>query len=90
MDEFRSFPDRGLDIRVDEQGRMTFVPNPEFAQHYATDPAEEELEELRDALAMLELDEPDDLFSAEHDEWEYETDELKRRIAGLEERADET
>ena len=60
--------------------------NGEFAKYYAPtrEEKEEELEELRDRLELLEIDEPADLYSDEHDDWEEERNDLEDQIADLE------
>ena len=47
--------------------------------------AEEELEELENQLDMLNVDEPEDILSLEHDEWEDEVSDLEERIRDIEE-----
>ena len=54
--------------------------NPEFAKYYAPtrEEKEEELDELKDRLEWLEIDEPVDLYSDEHDDWMWaDIDEIK-------------
>ncbi len=82
-----NYPQNRLDIRVDEQGNVTYELNPEFAKHYAPTRTEkeEELEELKDRLELLEIDEPVDLYSDEHDDWEEERRRLEDEIDDLEE-----
>ena len=81
-----NYPQNRLDIRVDEKGNVTYEQNQEFAKHYAPIRAEkeEELEELRDRLELLEIDEPVDLYSDEHDDWEEERRRLEDEIDDLE------
>ena len=81
-----NYPQNRLDIRVDEQGNVTYEQNQEFAKHYAPTRAEkeEELEELLDRLELLEIDEPVDLYSDEHDDWEEERRRLEDEIDDLE------
>ena len=43
MKETPGYPENRLDIRVDEQGKITYEQNPVFAQYYA--PTREEKEE---------------------------------------------
>ena len=71
MKETPGYPENRLDIRVDEQGKITYEQNPVFAQYYAPtrEEKEEELEALKDRLELLDLDEPDDVYSEEHDDW---------------------
>ena len=87
MKELPDYPENRLDIRVDEQGNVTYQQNPVFAKYYAPtlEEKEEELEELKDRLEILELDEPVDLYSDEHDEWEEERRTLEEDIDDLEE-----
>ena len=81
-----NYPQNRLDIRIDEKGKVTYEQNPEFAKHYAPTRAEkeEELEELRDRLELLEIDEPAELYSDEHDDWEEERRRLEDEIDDLE------
>ncbi len=81
-----NYPQNRLDIRIDEKGNVTYEQNPEFAKHYAPTRAEkeEELEELRDRLELLEIDEPAELYSDEHDDWEEERRRLEDEIDDLE------
>ena len=67
MKEIPGYPENRLDIHVDEQGNVTYRQNPVFAQYYAPtrEEKEEELEDLRDRLELLDLDEPDDVYSDE-------------------------
>ena len=90
MQELPNYPENRLDIRVDAQGNITYEQNAEFAKYYAPtrEEKEEELEELRDRLELLQIDEPDDLYSDEHDDWEDEVRELEDRIEELEEEID--
>ena len=91
MSIFDKYPENRLDIRVDENGHMTFEQNAEFKQYYAPTrkELEEELEELQDRLDLLELDEPADILGIEHDEWEDEINDLQNRIRETEEAIDE-
>ena len=86
MAELPNYPENRLIIRVDEQGNTTYEQDPEFAKYYAPtrEEKEEELEELRDRLELLEIDEPADLYSDEHDDWEEERNDLEDQIADLE------
>ena len=88
MDGIPNYPENRLDIRVDENGRVSFEKNAEFAKYYAPtrEEMEEELEEMQDELEMLELDEPEDLYGDEHDEWEEARNDLEDRITELESR----
>ena len=92
MKETPGYPENRLDIRVDEQGEITYEQNPVFAQYYAPtrEEKEEELEALKDRLEQLDLDEPDDFYSEEHDDWEDEIRELKERIREMEESIEST
>ena len=87
MKETPGYPENRLDIRVDEQGEITYEQNPVFAQYYAPtrEEKEEELEALKDRLELLDLDEPDDLYSEEHDDWEDIRRGLTETIEDLEE-----
>ena len=92
MKETPGCPENRLDIRVDEQGKITYEQNPVFAQYYAPtrEEKEEELEALKDRLELLDLDEPDDVYSEEHDDWEDIRRGLTEAIEDLEEEIRET
>ena len=92
MQKLPNYPQNRLDIRIDEQGNVTYEQNPEFAKYYAPtrEEKEEELEDLKDRLELLEIDEPVDLYSDEHDDWEEERRRLEDEIAELEEELSET
>ena len=81
------YPENRLDIRVDEQGNVTYHQNPQFAKYYAPtrEELEEELEELEHQLELLEIDEPDDNFGGEYEDWEEEKRRLEEEIEELEE-----
>ncbi len=87
MGELPNYPENRLDIRVDENGNVTFEQNAEFVKYYAPtrEELEEELEDLQYQLEMLELDEPLDRFDGSYTEWEEEVVKLKNRIEELEE-----
>lgn len=87
MKETPDYPENRLDIRMDEQGKITYEQNPVFAQYYAPtrEEKEEELEALKDRLEQLDLDEPDDFYSEEHDDWEDIRRGLMEAIEDLEE-----
>ncbi|MCR5296022.1 MAG: DUF4482 domain-containing protein [Clostridiales bacterium] len=87
MGELPNYPENRLDIRVDENGNVTFEQNAEFVKYYAPtrEELEEELEDLQYQLEMLELDEPVDRFDGSYTEWEEEVVKLKNRIEELEE-----
>ena len=87
MKEIRDYPENRLDIRIDEHGNTTYQQNPVFADYYAPsrDELEEELEELKDRLELLAADEPDELDSDEHDDWEEERRRLEEEMDELEE-----
>ncbi len=86
MNEYGQYPENRLDIRVDENGKVSFEQNAEFARYYAPtrEELEEELEELQEQLDILNLDEPADILSIEHDDWEDEVRDLEERIRDLE------
>ena len=92
MKEIPGYPENRLDIHVDEQGNVTYRQNPVFAQYYAPtrEEKEEELEELKYRLELLEIDEPADLYSDEHDDWEEERRKLEDEISDLEDELGET
>ena len=87
MEQFREYPENRLDIRVDENGKVSYKENPEFAKYYAPtrEELEEELEELRDEMANLCLDEPEDILGIEHEDWEGAVSDLEERIRNIEE-----
>ena len=87
MKQSPDYPENRLDIRVDEKGNMTYEQNAVFAKYYAPTRVdrEAELEELKDRLELLEIDEPVDLYSEEHDDWEEERRRLEEEIEDLEE-----
>ena len=87
MKELPDYPENRLDIRVDKQGNYTFHQNAQFAKYYAPTRTEmeEELEALKDRLEQLDLDEPDDFYSEEHDDWEDIRRGLMEAIEDLEE-----
>ena len=87
MKEISGYPENRLDIRINEQGRITYEQNAEFAKYYAPsrEDMKEELEELQHQLELLEIDEPGDFYSIEHDDWEDEKRRLEEQIEDLEE-----
>ena len=87
MNYRKEYPENRLNIRVDECGNVFFEENKEFKKYYAPtlEELEEEMEELKDDLALMNLDEPDDLCSIEHDDWEDEMDNLQEKIRDIEE-----
>ena len=91
MKETPGYPENRLDIRVDEQGKISYEQNAVFAQYYAPtwEEKEEELEQLKDRLELLDLDEPDDLYSEEHDDWEDIRRGLTEAIEDLEDEISE-
>ena len=88
MAKWGEYPDNRLDLRVDENGRITYEQSKEFARYYAPtlEELEEELEDLEYRLDAMELDEPLDPSSLEHDEWEDERDDLEEQIREIEEK----
>ena len=87
MDDRRKYPENRLDIRVDENGQISYEENAVFAKYYAPtkEELEEELEELQNQLDLLNLDEPADILSLAHDEWEDAVTDLEDRIREIEE-----
>ena len=87
MGDLKNYPDNRLNIRVDENGNITYEQNREFARYYAPtrEELEEELEELQYQLEQMELDEPLDPSCLAHDEWEDARNDLEDRIRELEE-----
>ena len=92
MKEIPEYPENRLDLCVDEQGNVTYRQNPVFAKYYAPtrEEKEQELEDLKDRLELLDLDEPDDVYSEEHDDWEDIRRGLTEAIEDLEEEIRET
>lgn len=80
----REYPENRLDIRIDEEGNISFEENKEFASYYMPDRNElcEELEMLEHELDMLLIDEPENLYGDEHDDWEDS-------VSGIEEQIDQ-
>lgn len=87
MKEIPGYPENRLDIRVDEHGNVSYRQNPVFAKYYAPtrEEMEQELEELKDRLELLKLDEPMDVLSIEFEDWEAERNILEDKIEELEE-----
>jgi hypothetical protein len=87
MKEMPEYPENRLDLCVDEQGNVTYRQNPVFAKYYAPtrEEKEQELEDLKDRLELLELDEPMDVLSVEYEDWEAERNILEEEIEELEE-----
>ncbi len=87
MREIPEYPENRLDIRMDEHGNVTYQQNPVFAHYYAPtrEEKEEELEALKDRLTLLDLNEPDETWSGEYEDWEDERRRLLDDIEDLEE-----
>lgn len=87
MDDRRKYPENRLDIRVDENGHISYEENAVFAKYYTPtrEELEEELEELQNQHDLLNLDEPADILSIAHDEWEDAVADLEDRIREIEE-----
>ena len=87
MKEIPEYPENRLDLCVDEQGNVTYRQNPVFAKYYAPtrEEKEQELEDLKNHLELLELDEPMDVLSVEYEDWEAERNILEEEIEELEE-----
>ncbi len=84
----KEYPENRLNIHVDEQGNIAYEQDAAFAYFYnrrTREDAEEELEDLRDELAELELNEPFILTGIAHDNWEDRKDVLEEKIRLLEE-----
>ena len=66
MNEIPNYPENRLDIRVDENGNITYQQNPVFAHYYAPtrEEKEEELEALKDRLAGAKIH--TDIFGSDH------------------------
>ena len=92
MSEWGKYPENRLDIRMDENGNISYEQNRVFAQYYAPtrEEMEEELEDLEYQLDMLELNRPDFGLEEEYDEWRIRMDNLKERICELEEELEKT
>lgn len=92
MREIQDYPENRLDVRMDEHGNITYIQNSRFARYYAPTRAdrEAELEELKERLELLEIDEPADLYSEEYDDWEEEKQCLLNEIEDLEKELEET
>ena len=86
----KDYPENRLDIRIDEDGNISYMQNADFAKYYAPakEECEAELEELRERLELLGLDEPDDVLSIEYEEWEEEKRKLEEEIEDLENETD--
>ena len=87
-----TYPENRLNIRIDQQGRVTYEQDPAFAQAYFRPAAtpeearlEEKLEKLRDRLDDLLIDEPLNLYGEAHDRWELRRADLEDKIEELEE-----
>ncbi len=80
------YPDNRLRIRIDGSGKVSFEQDADFARYYkpTREDIEEEIEELRDELAELELNEPMDALDGPYSDWEEEKEELENRIEELE------
>ena len=81
------YPENHLNIRIDENGKVTYEQDPLFAKYYfqpPENPAEARLEELRERLDDLLIREPVNLYSEAHDDWELRRAELEDEIADLE------
>ena len=91
MTEMPNYPENRLDIRIDENGNVTYQQNVLFAKYYAPtrEEKEKELEELRDRLEFMEMEEPDDILCDEYDDWEEEKRALEEMIEDLEEEIEE-
>ena len=92
MREIQDYPENRLDVRMDEHGNITYIQNSRFARYYAPTRADRaaELEELKERLELLEIDEPADLYSEEYDDWEEEKQCLLNEIEDLEKELEET
>ena len=81
------YPENRLNIRVDEQGRVSFEQDPAFAAAYFAPPAapaQQRLQELRERLEDLRAWEPEYLYGDAHDDWELAIADLEDEIADLE------
>ena len=90
MKELPKYPENRMDIRVDAKGNVSYEQNAEFVKYYAPtrEEIEEELEELKNRLELLEIDEPADFYSDEHDDWENDKQALEDEIEELEDEID--
>lgn len=83
------YPENHLNIRVDENGNVSYEQDPLFAKYYfqpPENPLEEKLDELKERLDDLLIDEPANLYGESHDEWELRVADLEDEIAELESR----
>lgn len=79
------YPENRLDIRMDEQGNISYVQNPVFSKYYAktNDEIREEIDELSYELDLLEAGEPPEYYYDEYAEWLENKRNIKDRIEDL-------
>ncbi len=84
----RQYPENRLNIRMDEEGRITYEQDPAFAKYYndsdVPSPQNSALEALRERLDEWIAAEPLDLYGDAHDEWELRRADLEDEIEELE------
>ena len=84
----RQYPENRLNIRMDEEGHITYEQDPVFAKYYddssAPSPQDSALEALRERLDEWIAAEPLDLYGDAHDEWELRRADLEDEIEELE------
>ena len=83
------YPENHLNIRVDENGNVSYEQDPLFAKYYfqpPENPDQARLEELRERLDDLLIAEPLNPYGESHDEWELRVADIEDEIADLESR----
>ena len=83
------YPENHLNIRVDENGNVSYEQDPLFAKYYFQPPAnplEAKLAEMKERLDDLLIDEPVNPYGDAHDYWELNVAELEDEIADIESR----
>lgn len=82
------YPENRLNIRVDEQGNISYEQDPSFAAAYfdpqRKNPLALKLEALQEQLDEWIAAEPLDLYGDAHDDWELRRSELEDEIEELE------
>lgn len=83
------YPENHLNIRVDENGNVSYEQDPLFAKYYfqaPENPDQARLEELRERLDDLLITEPLNPYGEAHDDWELRVADLEDEIEDLESR----
>ena len=81
------YPENHLNIRVDENGNVSYEQDSLFAKYYfqpPENPLEARLEELREKLDHMLALEPANLYGESHEDWELRVADLEDEIADLE------